>query len=447
MPAKFVTVDRDTPLLLPPDLRDWIPEDDMVHFVIEAIHGMKLTQLRSNERGSGSAQYPPRMMLSLLVYCYSHGIFSSRKIERATHRDVAVRYLTGDTHPDHDTIATFRRSNSALLKECFVQVLLLAKELKILSVGTVSVDGTQVRANASKAKNVTYDRAGELIEQLELDISELLEQADRSDLVDKDRESLPKDLARREKLLAKLKEARAKGEARAQKRFEKEQKAYEEKLKAREERSVKGTEPKAPTSSPKGDKQINLTDGESRIMRKSKRSSFEQSYNAQAVVDAETMLIVGQRVSQSAVDNNELIPDIEAIPDELGKPREVLADSGYANEKSVKAMEEKGIDPYISVGSENSHRHRRYEFRAKKSERPREPKAPWRIKMKAKLESEEGQAKYQKRFHTVEPVFGIIKQVLGFRQFSVRGLEKVESEWELVSTAYNLKRLFVLQGS
>ena len=168
MSTRFVSVDRDQPLLLPPDLRDWIPEDDFVHFVIQAVEGMNLRSFKVNVKGSGSAQYPPHMMMSLLIYCYANGVFSSRRIERATYRDIAVRYLTGDTHPDHDTICTFRRENFDAVARCFVHVLELARELKLLKVGTVSVDGTTIKASASKNRNVRYDRAGELVEQLEL---------------------------------------------------------------------------------------------------------------------------------------------------------------------------------------------------------------------------------------------------------------------------------------
>ena len=167
MSTRFVSVDRNQPLLLPPDLRDWVPEDDLVHFVIEAVNSLPGERFRFNLRGSGSTQYPSSMMLALLVYCYANGIFSGRRIERATHRDIAVRYLTGDTHPDHDTVATFRRENFEVVASCFVRVLELAREMRLLKMGTVSVDGTKLKANASKNRNVRYDRAGELVEQLE----------------------------------------------------------------------------------------------------------------------------------------------------------------------------------------------------------------------------------------------------------------------------------------
>ena len=216
MAERLVNVDRDTPMLLPVDMRDWVPENDLVHFVISAVETMELGSVRVNTRGSGSKQYPPAMLLALMIYCYANGLFSSRRIERATYRDIAVRYLTGNTHPDHDTICTFRRENGALVREAFEQVLRLARQMGLLKVGTVSVDGTHIKANASKHKSVRYDRAGELEEQLRVDIAKLLEQADASDREDRpDDQELPQEIARREKLREKMLEARRQLEERA----------------------------------------------------------------------------------------------------------------------------------------------------------------------------------------------------------------------------------------
>ena len=250
-------------MLLPPDLRDWVPEDDMVHFVIEAVAGMSLPTLRVNRRGSGSEQYPPKMMLQLLIYCYANGIFSSRRIERATYRDVAVRFLTADTHPDHDTICTFRRENFEAVSEAFLQVLQLARSLRILKVGAVSVDGTHIRANASKDKNVRYDRAGELDQQLQRDIAELLQQAEQTDQrEDNDGQSLPKEIARRERLVEKMQSAREDLEKRAKARAASEQADYEKKVRDRDERAgeSKGKKIKPPKDTPDDHEQTNLTD-------------------------------------------------------------------------------------------------------------------------------------------------------------------------------------------
>jgi len=209
MAERFVEVDRNTPMLLPADLRDWVPEDDLVHFVIEAVRTLPTGQFAINERGTGYAQYPPSMMLALLIYCYANGIFSSRRIERASYRDLGVRFLTGDTHPDHDTICSFRRQNAALIAQFFVRVLELARELKLLQVGTISVDGSRIRANASKHQGVSYQRAGQLIQQLEQEVKELLAKAERADSQGEvDPAKVPAELAKGQALKAKLELAR-----------------------------------------------------------------------------------------------------------------------------------------------------------------------------------------------------------------------------------------------
>src|SRR4030042_6918422 len=206
---KFIDIDRETSMLLPHDLREWVPEDDMVHFIIESVEGMKLQRLKVNERGTGSRQYPPGSMIELLIYCYANGIFSSRRIERATYRDIAVRYLTADTHPEHDTIATFRREDFDAVAECFVGVLEMAKAMKLLKVGTVSVDGTKVKANAGKYKNISYERAGQIREQLEIEVTELLKKAEEADSREQeDGQSLLKEIAHRENLSQKMEAAR-----------------------------------------------------------------------------------------------------------------------------------------------------------------------------------------------------------------------------------------------
>lgn len=451
MSTRFVSVNRDQVLLLPPDLRDWVPEDDLVHFVIQAVEGLAGDLFRVNERGSGSAQYPPSMMLSLLIYCYAIGIFSSRRIERATYRDVSVRYLTADTHPDHDTIATFRKENFDAVAACFVQVLELAQETGLLRVGTVSVDGTKLRANASINRNVRYDRAGQLIEQLELEVKDLLEKAEGADAQDQtDGQQLPEELSRREKLKAKLDDARKRLEARARAKAEAKQPRYEDKLRKREQSTNprKGREPKSPDPTAEAEAQQNLTDPDSRLMRKNLRSGFEQSYNAQAAVDADgSQLILAVRVSTETQDRNELKPTIDAIPSILASPTHVLADNGYLNREPAQALEANGMDLYIACGAESQRR--KHDFRPEPQ--PHEPKhqdrCEWKIAMRAKLRTDEGRKRYAVRKHTVEPVFGIIKDVLGFRRFTLRGLSNVCGEWHLVALAYNFKRLHVLRGT
>ena len=448
MAERFVNVDRDTPLLLPPDLRDWVAEDDMVHFVLEAVDGIDTSAFRINWRGTGSRQYPPRMMLALLIYCYSHGIFGSRRIERSTYRDVGVRLLSGDTHPDHDTICKFRRDNQVAFAAAFLHVLELAREIGVLKVGTVSVDGSHFRANASKDCNVTYQRAGELREQLQSDIAQLLEQAeaaDRSEEQDNDR--LPEKIARREKLLAKMQSARQRLEAQAKRRAEGERRDYEKKVKAREKRKgrAKGPKPKEPTDTPDATQQTNLSDGDSALMRKSKRESYTQSYNTQIAVDADgSQLILSKHVSGCASDANELKPALEGIDDRLGRAQRALADSGYVNAEAIEEIETSGIDVYVSVGREDGNYERAYDYRPQHvRNKPAKKVSDERLlAMQAKLATEEGRAIYRKRQETVEPVFGIIKSAMGFRQFLLRGKQKVSTEWDLVCLAYNVKRLW-----
>lgn len=245
-------------MLLPPDLRDWIPQDDMVRFVVSAVEGMNLSVFKVNVRGTGSEQYPRRMLLALLIYCYANGVFSSRRIEMATYQNLSVRYLTADTHPDHDTIAKFRRENLPAVHACFVHVLEMARALKILKVGTVSIDGTHLRANASKNKNVTYDRAGALIEQLDSEVRDLLEQAEAADnSTQHDGQRLPEAVGRLQDLKAKMEKVRHDLEKRARQRAEAEQAEYERKVQARNQRHGrrKGKKISPPKDTPEGQEQ------------------------------------------------------------------------------------------------------------------------------------------------------------------------------------------------
>ena len=441
--SRFVDCGRDQAFLLPSDLREWVPEDDLAHFVIEAVERVELGAFKVNRRGSGSAQYHPRMMLTLLIYCYANGIFSSRRIERATRRDLGVRFVAANRHPDHDTIATFRRENRGAIAESFLQVLLLAKELKLVRLGVVSVDGSKFEAAASKHRSVRYDRAGELIDQLRLEIADLMGRAEAADAgAGEEAQALPEEIARREALCARLDAARRRLEARAQA----ERAAYEAKVAARAGRKgrAKGKRPKPPEGTPRGDEQSNLSDPDSRLMRKSRRHELRQAYNAQAVVDAGgSQLIVGARVSTCASDRNELVADIEAIAAALGRPGTVLADNGYANGAAVAALEARGIEALVATSAEG--RRRRHDFRPSGAGTAvKEAKAAWLREMASKLDSEEGRALYRLRRQTVEPVFGVIKAVLGFTRFSLRGLDKVAGEWDLVALAYNCKRLHKL---
>ena len=454
MAARYKTIDREQLMLLPYDLKEWIPENDIVHFVIEAVKTVPLGMFASNESGTGDEQYHPHMMLALLLYCYSHGIFSSRRIERATWKDVAVRYICGNHHPDHDTVCTFRVGNEKAISEAFLQVLLLAKEMNVLMVGTVSIDGTKIKANASISKSVRYDRAGELESQLKLEIAELLNRAAESENTPADEgETLGKEIQRLEELRVKMAKAREKLEERAKAKAEREKPDYEDKNKRRDGRKnrEKGRIIKSPKDTPEPDDQANMSDPESRIMRKNSRSSYEQAYNAQAVVDADgTMLVLGARVCDEGSDAGQLALDIEAVPNQLGPVVTALADTGYANAATVQKLQTQGIEVLVALGRQTDSGHRRHDFRPVTAQivtkAPAQKwKKPWAVSMKKALESERGRELYKLRKQTVEPVFGIIKQALGFRQFLLRGLKKTNLEWTLITCAYNLKRLAVLR--
>jgi transposase len=422
-------------MLLPADLRQWVPEDDLVHFVINAVETMNLSALAVNQRGSGSKQYPPRMMLALLIYCYANGLFGSRRIERATYRDVAVRYLTGDTHPDHDTICAFRRGNGEAVKQAFVEVLRLAKEMGLLKVGTVSVDGTHIKANASKHKGVRYDRAGELAQQLCKDIEELLARADKSDAEETaDDQKLPPEIARREALLEKMLWARQ----------ELEKRAKSEDV-GREEED-KGEGPQAGGESPgrpKDSQQINLTDPDSALMRKSRRDSYEQAYNAQAVVDADgSQIILATDVIRTPSDANQLEAALESVVESVGPVQRMLADGGYVNADVIESIQQ-DVDLYVAITAEDNN-YRRYDFRPPKKRATKKVTDPRLVAMREKLSTKEGRHIYGRRASSVEPVFGIIKSAMGLRQFLLRSIAKVRIEWDLVCLAYNMRRLWGL---
>jgi len=456
MAARFVNIDYDTPLILPPNLRDWVPAGHLAHFILEAVEEMDLRQIKVNERGTGDPQYPPRMLLALLLYCYATGVFSSRRIERATCDSVPVRMICADTHPDHDTICTFRRENKALLQETFVRVLELAQALKFLQVGqiTVAVDGTKVMAHASKHSAVSYEHAGKTIQQLDLEVKALLAKAEQADSTPlQDGLSIPAEITRRQERKAALQKARAEIEARAQARHAVELAEHEKKLAeraAKKERGqrVGGKPPQAPTPEPGPSDQYNFTDPQSRIMKAGSGQHFEQSYNAQAVVEVDSRLIVGERVSQACNDKQELVPTLAAVAAPVESVASVLADSGFYSAAAVKAVEQtpsgqpSGTTVYVAMEKKEHHR------TVSDLEKKEEPLAPapgaeLGEVMKHRLKTDAGKAKYKLRQQTVEPVFGIIKSVMGFRQFLLRGLEKVGLEWQLVCIAYNLKRLHI----
>jgi hypothetical protein len=394
------------------------------------------------------------MLLALLLYCYATGVFSSRRIEQATTDSVPVRMICGDTHPDHDTICTFRRENKALLQETFVRVLELAQALNFLQVGhiTVAVDGTKVLANASKHAAVSYQHAGKTIQQLDLEVKELLAKAEQADSTPlEDGLSIPQEVQRRQERKAKLAAARAQIEARAKARAAAEMAEYQSKLAARVAQNDKGEkprgrEPKEPSQQPKPSDQYNFTDPESRIMKAGSGQHFEQSYNAQAAVDVGSRLIVGERVSQAPNDKQELVPSLAAIAKPIESVAAVLADSGFYSEAAVQKVEQ-STETMVYAALEKKEHHRTVRDLEQKPEpRAPGPGASTSEVMKHRLKTAAGRAKYKLRQQTVEPVFGIIKSVLGFRRFLLRGLQKVELEWQLVCLAYNLKRLHLMSA-
>jgi transposase len=450
MPTRFVNIDRDTPLLLPPDLRQWIPDDHLAHYVLDAVESLPLTTLRVNERGTGDEQFPPRMMLGLVIYCYATGTFSSRAIERATHTDVAVRFLSGDTHPDHDTICAFRRQNGPVLAESFVQVLEMARELKLLKFGqlTLAADGTKVLANASKHSAVSYQRAGEQIELLRQEVTQLLAKAEQADSTPlQDGLTIPAEIARRRDRVAKLEAARVVIEERARQRAAQDQPAYEAKQadraarRARGER-VRGREAQPPSATPAPKDQFNFTDPESRIMKAGNGSHFEQAYNAQAAVETDSRLIVAARVTDAPNDKEQLVPTVQAVPAPVREHVEVvLVDNGFYSAAAVAVVEADG-GPTVYAAVEKTGHHRCVADLEQRTDPPPPPPSAGPVEqMRHRLQTRAGRARYRLRQQTVEPVFGIIKEALGFRRFSLRGLAGAELEWTLVCLAYNFRRL------
>ncbi len=443
--AIFVPCERDQALLLPPDLKDWLPEDDLAHFVIAAAERVSMSAFQVNGRNSGKPQYHSRMMLALLVYAYAHGLFSSRRIERATHRDLGVRFVTANTHPDHDTIAVFRRQNRAAFEAAFLDILLMARQTGLLRVGTVSVDATKIDASASKIRSVRYDRAKDLRGKLAADIAQLTTQAEAADAEEQDSQALPKEIARRQTLKAKLDAACARMEAEARAEAEAARPAYEARKAAYDaKKGRRGRPPKPPDDAPPPERQSNLTDPDSALMRRSDAHEYRQAYNAQAVVCADgAQLVPATNLVTTSADAPSFAETILGMQATVGLPERVLADTGYASGPAVEALQAQGLEPLVAIG--RTQPHRPYDFRPPPPPKtPRRITEPWRIAMKAKLETEDAKALYKKRKQTVEPVFGIIKSAIGFRRFSLRGIGKAATEWTLVTLAYNCRRMLTL---
>ena len=448
--ARFLPIDRDSVYLFPPSVQDWLPETHLARYIANVIESLDLSGIERAYAGRGSDAYHPASLMGLLIYGYATGVFSSRKIEMATYDSVAFRYLACNRHPDHDTLATFRRRFGDQFQALFVQVLQIAQANQLSQFGSVSLDGTKLHANASRHSALSYEHAGKIETQLKQEVRELLalaESADQSELPEG--LSVPAEIARREDQLAAIAKAKAKIEARARERYAREKAEFDAKLKARADKAAKtgrkppGNPPAPPSEAPRAEDQVNLTDDESRIMKVA-GGGFEQCYNAQAMVDTETMLVVVPAVTQAANDKQQVEPMIDklrALPAGLNAPATFLADTGYFSADNVDACRRAGIEPLIAVGREGHHPHWQECF--SEPEQLTEDASAVDT-MKHALKTRAGKKRYALRKQTVEPVFGIIKSVMKFRQFMLRGLVNVGNEWALVCLAWNLKRLAVL---
>jgi len=427
-----------------------LPANHLARFVVMVIGQLDLSHIYACYAQVGGEAIAPEILLGLLFYGYATGVFSSRKIEKATYESIPFRFIASGLHPDHDTIANFRKVFLAEIQELFVQILLLAKLAGLLKLGNISVDGSKIHADASKSKAVSYKRLGELETQLRQEVHELLElgeQADQGALRLPEGLVVEDEIAIRKEWLENLAEARTVLEARAQERYAAEQAEYEAKLREREEKAKSsgrkpgGRKPKPPEMGPQDKDQYNFTDPDSRIMKNSTDAGFDQHYNVQAAVDQESLLIVAPSLSNHPNDKQEAEPTLDAISPEVGKPTAAALDNGYFSEANVTAYERRGVDPYIATGREPHHKSWHSFF--DELPEPAEDASP-QIKMAYKLQTKIGQAIYRLRKCTVEPVIGIIKEVLGFRQFSLRGLVAAAGEWCLVCLAFNLKRMHTL---
>ncbi len=444
--SRFIPVDRQTDYLLPPSVDEWLPDEHLARFVVDVVEQLDLSSLTQQYAGRGHKAHHPAVLLSLLIYGYATGVISSRKIERATYDSIAFRYLAANTHPDHDTLATFRRRFLPELEQLFVQVLLLAREMKLLKFGTIALDGTKVKANASKHKALSYGHAKKLEAQLKTEVNALIQRAEAADNdVATDGMDIPAEIARREARLAAIAEAKLKIEARAQERDAAEHTAYQDKTANRDAqrkagKKPRGRDPKPPMGGPRDKDQVNLTDPQSRIMPVTGKG-FDQCYNAQAAVDTESMLVTSVHVTQATNDKQQVMPllnALTALPASLGKVTHLLADTGYFSAENVKVCGQQGIEPLIAMKRDVHHLPLFERFAAE----PLAPDSEDPVEQMAyRLKTQAGRARYALRKHTVEPVFGIIKHVMGFRQFSLRGLDNVSGEWRLATLAWNIKRM------
>jgi len=452
MARRFKRVDYEKSLEQTVTIKECLPADHLARFIVAVIGLLDLGAIYAQYALVGGEAYAPEILLGLLFYGYTTGVFSSRKIEKATYESIPFRFIAGGLHPDHDTIANFRKTFLVEITDLFVQVLVIAHEMGLLKLGNISLDGSKIHADASKSHAVSYGRLLELEQRLRTEVEELMALGEQADQVD-----LPEglevevEIALRQERLANLARAKEVLEARAQERYEAEKTEYEAKLREREEkaqqtgRKPRGRAPQPPTPGPRPKDQYNFTDPDSQIMKNSNNDGFDQHYNVQAAVDQDSRLIVGNTASNHPNDKGEAIPTVDAIPAEVGKPKAAALDNGYFSPTNIEELKTRGIDPYIATGQDRHHQSWQERF-AQQPEPPAEDASPI-VKMAYKLKTDIGKIIYGLRKCTVEPVIGIIKETLGFRQFSLRGLVGVAGEWCLVCLAYNLKRMHVLVSS
>lgn len=425
----------DQVLLLPPSLQDWLPEDHLAYFISDAVDALDLSAFYARYEGDGRRRQPyePSMMVKVLVYAYASGVFSSRKIAQRLEEDVAFRVLAAGNFPAHRTLREFRRIHLSEFSVLFVQIVQLAREAGLIKLGRVGIDGTKVKANASKHKAMSYQRMSEKEERLKAEIEDLARQAETQDEAedrqygaDKRGDEVPVELARRKQRLTAIQAAKARLEARQREQDEQAGRHVDD---DGQTRGPNGRKCKRNLGEVPAKTQDNFTDPESRIMKTG--HGFDQCYNAQAAVDDGSQLIIATEVGDNANDNQRLIPVVDAIRCNTGTwPRMTLADAGYASETNFAALEARHLPACISLAGRNGHMPKR------------DPAAhPATYRMAQHMATPEGKAHYRRRKVIPEPVFGWIKQAIGFRRFSLRGLSKVTEEWNLVCLATNLRRM------
>ena len=451
MSRKFRTANYEETLNQTIRLGEALPPEHLARFVVDLIVQLDLSKIYAGYAPIGGEAIAPEILLGLLFYGYATGVFSSRKIEKATYESIPLRFIAGGLHPDHDTIANFRKTFLDEIQELFVQILLLAQAVGVLKLGNLSLDGSKIHADASKSHAVSYKRLIELEAELKREVQELLslgEQTDQGEVALPEGLVLEDELNLRQERLVNLAEAKRVLEGRANERYAAEKAEYEAKLKERTRKArqrhhkPKGRPPKAPEPGPRDKDQYNFTDPDSRIMKNSTNDGFDQHYNVQVTTDQESMLIVAHSLSNHPNDKREALPTLNAMPAEIGQPKAVAMDNGYFSEANIQDCENRGIEPYIATGREPHHLDW-YTFFQQQPEPPADETSPL-VKMAYKLQTEIGKAIYRLRKCTVEPVIGIIKEILGFRQFSLRGRWAAAAEWCLVCLAFNLKRLHTL---